>query len=82
MLKFLLTILIGRDCAHAWTLVAEKEFPPPIYVFREYFEALIQKVSISFQWKNGEEVEMSKRTYFAVVKCDKCGAIKEFERRA
>jgi hypothetical protein len=71
MLKLLWVLLFGRPCAHAWALVAEKELPPPWTVLTQ-----------GGSYRPSESLEWCKRTYFAVIKCDKCGAIKTFEKRA
>ena len=73
MLKLLFYLIFGRRCDHAWSLVAEKEFPPVI----EEFKKLHVHPSDAFLM-----MKACRRTYFAIVKCDKCGAIKEFEKRA
>ena len=71
MLKLIWFFLFGRRCAHGWMLVAEKEMPPPW-----------NTLPVGANYRSMDSLEMCRRTYFAVVKCDKCGALKTFERRA
>lgn len=73
MLKMLWLLLIGRFCAHAWVLVTDRDFPAKLEVYRK---------EGGTSTYGGEWVErMCIRTYFAIVKCDKCGALKTFRTR-
>lgn len=73
MLKLLWLLIFGRSCCHAWALVTDKDFPPRMEEFRK---------SGMHPTDATLHLEGCARTYFAVVKCDKCGALKTFEKTA
>lgn len=61
-----------RDlCCHAWTLAADKEFPSRLEEAKKHWRNL---TGMDF----GQFGSMCSKVYFAVLKCDKCGATKEF----
>jgi len=73
MMQLLWLVLFGRSCTHAWKVVTDRDFPPPMEEFRK---------SGVYPSDATLQLEGCKRTYFAVVTCDKCGALKTFAKKA
>lgn len=72
---FAIGLFFTFRCRHAWTVATDKEFPAPI-------QTLMVTVK-SWTCYSDERLErMSKKTYIAVMKCDKCGGIKLFKEVA
>jgi hypothetical protein len=74
-ITFIVAVYLTFRCKHAWTVATDKEFPAPI-------QTLMATIK-SWSCYNDERMErMSKKTYIAVMKCDKCGGLKLFKESA
>lgn len=73
MLKLIWYLLFGRACAHAWGVVTDRDFAPPILEVRK---------SGVYPGEANLHVEACRATYFAVVACTRCGALRTFCHRA
>lgn len=62
-------------CRHAWTLVSDREFPS------RGEELTKSGITISSLWIS-DIPKLGSKVYIAVVKCDKCGAIKTFKEHS
>lgn len=61
-------------CRHAWTLVVDREFKSPLESLKELDPAYFAGTSNKYpKWS-------FKRVYVAVLKCDKCGGVKELRQ--
>jgi hypothetical protein len=64
------TIYYLFRCKHSWSVLTDRDFDPAGKIVKD----------LGFTFKDGVVPgPWFKRTYFAIVKCDKCGAIKEYK---
>ncbi len=70
---FAIGLFLTFRCRHAWTLVSDKEFPSRV---RELKDSGVQAIPYDFA---KDLHELGSKVYVAIVKCDKCGALRTFK---
>ncbi len=73
---FAIGLFLTFRCRHAWTLVSDRDFPSRI---KELKKAGTMSVPYTFA---KDLYELGSKVYVAIVKCDKCGAIKSFREES
>lgn len=61
-------------CRHAWTLVSDRDFPSGVEELAKTGKVLVTL--------SPAQHHLLKKTYIAVVKCDKCGALRTFREQS
>jgi hypothetical protein len=65
-------LLCRRSCLHDWEPVVERELPSKAEELKKNGEDIST-------WRRPEYLlEISSKTFFAIVSCKKCGGVKEF----
>jgi hypothetical protein len=72
---FIVAIHLTFRCRHAWAVVSDKDFPPMM-------DDLTKNGHRTSFYHSDELARFTKRTYIAIVKCDKCGALKTFREES
>jgi hypothetical protein len=62
-------LIRGPACVHAWKVVTDRDMGP----------AVEEAIKLGFNFKEGASGNWWRRVYWAVIACDRCGALKTFK---